>query len=329
VIARTCDQLLTEHRRRNASLEAAKLGFVGVDGLDVYNISGPFGNPEDPGQVLIAGRVEARDSEHSTIRFFTETPSGEWVLVPTLPTFDLQDPFVSVHGGVLHLGGVEIVEDPAGLPGNPFQYRTVIMACPSLRAVRTVFTGPWGMKDIRLVDTQDGRLGVFTRPRHGADGRGRIGFTIIDSIADLTVERVESAPRLVDLFIAEEWGGVNHATLLDDGRLGILGHIAKLDDEGNRHYYAISFVVNPADSTWTDLTLHFERRDLPPGESKRRDLVDVVYPGGLARDRASATVYCGAGDAEAYQVRITLPFSGLNTRPAPPAVDADQLVHRV
>jgi hypothetical protein len=311
-MARTCDQLLAEHRRRDAPLEAAKLVFRGVDGLDVYNISSPFGNPDDPGQVLIAGRVEARDSEHSTIRFFTRTPSGEWVLVGTLPTLDLQDPFVSVHGGVLHLGGVEIVEDPAGLPGNPFQYRTVILCCPSLRAVRTSFTGPWGMKGIRLVDTQDGRLGVFTRPRHGADGRGRIGFTIIDSIADLTVERVESAPRLADLFIAEEWGGVNQATLLDDGRLGVLGHIATLDDEGNRHYYAMSFVLNPADSTWTDQHVLFERVDLPAGESKRRDLVDVVYPGGWAWDRRSATVYCGAGDAEAYQVTIPSPFPDLS-----------------
>ena len=314
-MARTCDQLLTEHRHRDAPLEAAKLVFVGVDGLDVYNISTSFGNPDDPGQVLIAGRVEARDSEQSTIRFFTEDASGEWVLVPTLPTFELQDPFVSVHGGVLHLGGVAIVEDPAGLPGNRYQYRTVIMACPSLWAVRTVFTGPWGMKDIRLVDDTDGRLGVFTRPRCGADGRGRIGFTTVDSMSDLTVERVESAPRLADLFITEEWGGVNHATLLDDGRLGVLGHIAAFDGEGGRHYYAISFVVNPADSTWTDLNLLFERRDLPPGESKRRDLVDVVFPGGLAWDRASATVYCGAGDAEAYRVTIALPFPGLSHAP--------------
>ena len=307
-MARTCDQLLTEHRARKPHIEAAKLTFVGVDGLDVYNISGPFSNPDDPGQVLIAGRVEARDSERSTIRFFTETPSGEWVLVRTLPTFDLQDPFVSVHGGVLHLGGVEIVEDPAGLPGNPFRYRTVILACPSLPAARPVFTGPWGMKDIRLVDTQDGRLGVFTRPRHGADGRGRIGFTIIDSMADLTVEVVESAPRLADLFIAEEWGGVNQATLLDDGRLGILGHIASFDDEGSRHYYPMSLVLDPADSTWIDLHMLFERRDLPAGESKRRDLVDVVFPGGLAWDRQGVTVYCGAGDAEAYQVTIPVPF---------------------
>jgi Protein of unknown function (DUF1861) len=307
-MVRTCDQLLTEHRARNAPLEAVRLAFAGVDGVDVYNISAPFRNPDDPDQVLIAGRVETRDSEHSTIRFFTEAPSGSWVLVPTLPTFDLQDPFVSVHAGVLHLGGVEIVEDLEGLPEDPFLYRTVIMACPSLRAARTVFTGPWGMKGIRLVDTHDRRLGVFTRPRKGADGRGRIGFTIVDSMADLTRELVESAPRLVDLFVAEDWGGVNHATLLDDGRLGVLGHIATFDHEGSRHYYPMSFVLNPADSTWTDLHMLFERADLPAGESKRRDLVDVVYPGGLALDRESATVYCGAGDAEAYQVTIRNPF---------------------
>ena len=304
---KTCAQLLTEYRNRNVRVEATKLVFVGVDGMDVYNICGPFTNPDDPGQVLIAGRVEARDSEHSTIRFFTETPSGEWALVATLPAFALQDPFISVHGGVLHLGGVEIAEDPSGLPGNPLQYRTVIMACPSLHAAHTVFTGPWGMKDIRLVDTRGG-LGVFTRPRGGTDGRGRIGFTIVDSLADLTVAAVESAPRLASMFIAEEWGGVNHAALLDDGRLGVLGHIATFDDEGSRHYYPMAFVLNPADMTWSDQQVLFERRDLPEGESKRRDLVDVVYPGGLVSDGESATVHCGAGDAESYRVKIPGPF---------------------
>ena len=159
---RTCRELLAEYRRPDRRVEATKLAFVGVDGLDVYNICAPFGNPENPAQVLIAGRVEARDSERSTIRFFTQTPSGQWLLVPGLPAFDLQDPFVTHLGGVLHLGGVEILEDPEGLPGNPFRYRTVIMACPTLRSARRVFTGPWGMKDIRLVDTGDGRLGVFT-----------------------------------------------------------------------------------------------------------------------------------------------------------------------
>ncbi|MGB7981279.1 MAG: DUF1861 family protein [Candidatus Nanopelagicales bacterium] len=314
-MARTCDQLLTEYRARRTPPEAAKLTFAGVGELDVYNISAPFGNPDDPAQVLIAGRVEARHSEHSTIRFFTGTPGGEWTLVATLPTFDLQDPFVSVHGGVLHLGGVEIVEDPAGLAGNLFQYRTVILACPSLHAARPVFTGPWGMKDIRLIDARGGRLGVFTRPRHGADGRGRIGFTLIDSMADLTVQLVESAPRLADLFIEEEWGGVNHAILLDDGRLGVLGHVATFDGDGNRHYYPMSFVLNPADATWTDLRVLFERRDLPPGESKRQDLVDVIFPGGLSWDRQHATVYCGAGDAEAYRVTIPIPFPALSAAP--------------
>ena len=289
----TCRELLAEYRRPDRRVEATELAFVGVDGLDVYNISAPFGNPENPAQVLIAGRVETRDSERSTIRFFTETPSGQWLLVPGLPTFELQDPFVTHLGGVLHLGGVEILEDPEGLPGSPFRYRTVIMACPTLRSTRRIFTGPWGMKDIRLVDTGDGRLGVFTRPRHGADGRGRVGFTRIDSVAELSEELVESAPRLADLFVAEEWGGVNHATLLEDGRVGVLGHVATLDDEGIRHYFPMSLVFDPADSTWTDQRLLFERRDLPAGVSKRRDLVDVIFPGGWTWD--GAHVRCTAG----------------------------------
>jgi len=46
-----------------------------------------------------------------------------------------------------------------------------------------------------------------------------------------------------------------------------------------------------------------------PGESKRPDLMDVVFSGGLVRDgQGKARLYAGISDAEAQVMTIDDPF---------------------
>ena len=63
------EDLHVEFRKKikeQAVYTAEKLVFSGVDSRDVYNITAPF---VDNGKKIIAGRVEERDSEHSTVIF--------------------------------------------------------------------------------------------------------------------------------------------------------------------------------------------------------------------------------------------------------------------
>lgn len=298
----TTERLLAEYRRRaDGPLSVERLAFDGVGDRDVYNPSGLFSDAT--GRELIAGRVEERSSEWSKVVVF-ERIAGRWQVVPDAAALDLQDPFVFHHAGTRYLGGVEITEVD-GEGGEPvFAWRTVVLDHSDLSRPTRVFTGPWGMKDLRFVDLADGRLGVFTRPQGGEDGRGRIGFTTVESLAALTIDDVAAAPRLERLFVPEEWGGVNHAWLLADGRLGVLGHIAAFDDRGARHYHPISFAFDPATSEYTEPRILFERRDLPDGPAKRDDLRDVIFPGWADASRDPALVVCGASDAEVFAVEL-------------------------
>jgi hypothetical protein len=300
--------LLAEYRdRAEVPLTSHRLRFGGVDGLDVYNVSGVFTDATgaSAGRDLIAGRVEARDSEHSVVVIFAKDDDDTWHAVAGAARLALQDPFVFVHAGARYLGGVEIAEE--SVDGTPvLRWRTIIFDHRDLAAPVVAFEGPWGMKDLRFVDLADGRLGVLTRPQGGEDGRGRIGFTIVDSIEALTLADVEAAPRLEDLFIVEEWGGVNHAWLQPDDRIGLLGHIACFDDAGDRHYYPMTFTLDPVTRDYTAPRMLFERRDLPPGASKRPDLDDVIFPGWVDVNAPEPVVYCGVGDAEAYRVTLAM-----------------------
>lgn len=313
---RTCAQLLKEYRESGLSGQSngnkgKKLNFLsgedflGKDGKkkDIYNITAPF---EWEGKVYLAGRVEERESEYSQAVFFERRTEG-WAPVLQAPVLKLQDPFVTKIDGFLVVGGVEVFPDRANK--DRLCWRTVFYKGARLSGLAEFLKGPEGMKDIRLLQLRDGRILTAVRPQGEMGGRGKIGFIIVERLEELTKERIQAAPVLNGQFINEEWGGCNEMHLLSNGRVGILSHIACFDKAGNRHYYATCFTYDVDTGEFTPMKLISERRDFAPGESKRPDLEDVIFSGGLVRRKdGKAELYCGVGDAEAQMRVIEDPF---------------------
>lgn len=301
---KTCDALLLEYELGGRlAADPLKLEFRGVDGQDVYNIAAPF---EDEGEPVIAGRVESRDSERSRIVFFVER-DGVWTPREGAPTFALQDPFHTRIGGELVLGGVEVYPHPQR--EGALAWRTVFYKGASIADLEPFFTGPDGMKDLRLVELSDGGVGVFTRPQGDKGGRGKIGYARATSLSELTLRLIEDAPLLDGQFGDGEWGGANELHPLAGGLVGVLGHIACFDEQGDRHYYPMAFAFDPATGRYSDIELIATRRRFLPGEAKRSDLVDVVFSGGLIRrPDGTAHLYAGISDAEAHRLTIVDPF---------------------
>jgi hypothetical protein len=301
--AQTCEQLLEEFTSKAQPTNPEKIIFSGIGENDVYNISAPF---EDAGELVIAGRVESRDSEHSKVYFFVER-NGEWVPRENAPVLELQDPFYTRIAGELVLGGVQIFPHPTNT--GQLGWRTVFYKGQSIAGLQEFAKGPDGMKDLRLVELKDGSIGVLTRPQGEKGGRGKIGWARIASLAELTIDVVNEAPLLEDQFIDEQWGGANEPHLLANGLVGVLGHIASFDEEGNRHYYPMVFVLDPETGAFSDMELIATRSHFLPGPSKRQDLVDVVFSGGLVRKQnGTADIYAGISDAEAQKITIVDPF---------------------
>lgn len=165
------------------------------------------------------------------------------------------------------------------------------------------------MKDLRLVELSEKEILVFTRPQGEVGGRGKIGTVIISKLEELTHEVIDSAV-LLDQFIDEEWGGVNAAYSLADGKIGILGHIASFDDAENRHYYSMTFTYDPETKEFSPMSLLATRSMFMPGEAKRPDLVDVVFSGGLTFNEVAQeiTLYVGISDSHAQKIVLANPF---------------------
>lgn len=318
-VPQTCDQLVEEYETR-PQIQGEILKFEGVDDKDVYNITAPFWYKDEQ---YIIGRVESPDTDSdSQISFFKKT-GDHWTLDESMPSLDLQDPFMTKIDGDFVIGGVEVYPDPTEEYPDQTAHRTVFYRGSELENLEKVAEGPENMKDIRLKQLSDGRIAVFTRPgsifTRPEDGvGGKIGYTEIDSLNDLTPEIINSAEIIEELFCDDEWGGVNEIHVLDDGRLGILGHIARIDEKDNKHYYAVTFEFDPQTKEVSNLKIVGIRDDFPEGKKKVVDqtksedyLRDIVFSGGLVTTpkKDKADLYVGLSDAEAGHKKIDYPFS--------------------
>ena len=301
-----------EHTR--TVYERAKLAFHGVKGYDVYNCSIPF---QWAGKTFLFGRVERRaEWARSWVRLFEMTGKDDWTLVSGSMIYQLEDPFITRLGGNLVLGGTH-VRYKAGALDTYFCY---FYRGVDLHDLYYFTTGPEGMKDIRLVELADGRIGVFSRPRNEEIRRrfgseSQIGFAVIERLDDLTHDVIEHAPYIPGLFADGEWGGCNHAYQLETGKIGVIGHkcYATMDSNGvnTSVYLNVSFVFDPANHKFEDFKIIGTRPCYPDGSAKRPKLSDCAFTSGIVmRPDGRADLYSGIGDTEEGRIAIDYPFAG-------------------
>lgn len=282
------------------------LKFNGVGDRDVYNITAPF---MIAGCSYIAGRVEERAHwANSETVIFKKNKFDIWDSVLAAPMFKLEDPFVTTIGGELILGGVEVYLDPTA--EDSIGFITVFYRGETIEGLKRFSVGPKQMKDIRLVELADGKIGVFSRPQGKIGGRGKIGFTIVNDIEAVTAENIKQAPLIKGLIPDDDgWMGTNQALLLENGTIGVLGHIAYEDARGQLHYCAIAFRFNPKTLEHTPPKIIARRENFPPGPAKNSKLRNVVFPGGIRyKSDGSCDFYLGLSDVQARRVPIRNPF---------------------
>jgi len=305
--ARPCLDLYEEYTRdkRRRPIKAGKVRFGTRTRKDIYNITAPFVHGSNK---YIAGRVENRHDEISRVWLFVES-NGKWIKSPDTPEFlRFQDPFLTRVGEEIILGGVQIDTNPLD-ENQIICWRTLFFRGKNFNEMKLFARGPNGMKDIRIVSLNDGKIAVFTRPQGEIGGRGKIGYVCINSLDELNEKNINRAQIYHSHFVAEEWGGVNEVHVLKNGLLGVLGHIARFDDEGNRHYYPMVFAFDPESMAHSSVKIIACRDDFLSSPAKRGDLYDVVFSGGLIRQGdGTAVLYAGVSDATAQWLVIPDPF---------------------
>lgn len=287
--------------------------------FSVYNPSAAFINPPDRYRAV---RVDCLDDDRTKSVIFKHTDDG---LEPYPErTFDLEDPFASNFDGEIVFGGVKVNKSRNSKGEVVSNWRTILYRGKTIPELEPFFTGPDGMKDIRIGKGSKGRIGVYTRPRNpwneSLGGLGQIGYREFESLDQLEKAGtasldIHNAPLLSSFrFPVGEWGGVNHVQVVNNGEYqgwnALLIH--KAFRATARHYSAGALLHDPTTGRIIDLGTLVKRSDLPPGpwkgKEKSRDLEDVFFPGELIIEKDKLKVIGGAGDAQVMEVEIPIPL---------------------
>ena len=316
-----------EKQKQEKVYESVKLTFHGVEGFDVYNCSIPF-TWED--KEYIYGRVEKREEwARSWVRLFEKTGKDEYTVVRDHMIYQLEDPYISIVQGELTLGGTHVRKRS----GEIDTFYGYFYRGKDINDMLYFTTGPDFMKDIRLVELANGKVGVFSRPRNKEIeekyGSGAmIGFAVIDSLDDLTDEVILNAKPIEGIFEKGEWGGCNQAYMLSNGNIGIIGHqsfvqpvedaseesasrdITKPSKNDLQVYVNIAFEFNPETFEVTNRKVIGTRSCYPEGPSKLPSLIDCTFTSGIVlREDGKADLYGGMSDVEEGRITIDYPFS--------------------
>ena len=312
-------ELKARFEEENASImgQGILLDFAGAEGYDVYNCCAPF---TANGKEYIFGRVEKRNEwANSKVMIFSRTEGDRWEYVEHSGFLQLEDPFVSFIHGQIVLGGTHVRKKQSKVESySCYFYKTDISTFTGDLKEFTYFTsGPNKMKDIRLVELADGRIGVFSRPngrRFENGAYSAVGFNIINSLDDLNAEIIESGEYIQGLFGEGEWGGVNQAILLENGKLGIIGHMSynDTDKDGQRQsvYCNCSFVFDINDRSCENFKIIGTKSCYAPCPPKLDRLADCAFTSGVVkRSDGRYDLYSGAGDTHEGRIVIDDPFA--------------------
>lgn len=294
---------LLENYKKGNIIKHNKLNFKGIKNFSVYNPSAQFNYQN---KVYVFGRVEKREEKSNSLVILFEKVGSFWRPEFKFKSLKLEDPFIAFIDNKFILGGTEVKKI---IFSRKVKFRTVFYSGKNIFSLKRFFNGPFGMKDIRLVQLNSGKIAVFTRPIGGKFKRGRIGFTIINSLNKLTIKVINEA-KIIQIPLSEyEWGGVNDIIIINENLLGILAHFACFRGKfKEKFYYPISFCFDVHEKKAFDFKILFTRADLPFGESKDSFLYNVIFPGGIMK-HGNFKISVGVGDCEAYEIILKNPFN--------------------
>lgn len=287
--------------------DSVLLTFEGVEGFDVYNTSVPF---EYEGKTYIYGRVEKRNEwARSWVRLFEKTAPDTFTLKTNSMIYQLEDPYISFIGSEIVLGGTHTRFSKGELE----TYYGYFYRGTDLGDLRYFTTGPDFMKDIRLVELKDKRIGVFSRPRseeikkkYGSESL--VGFTTINSLDELSAGVIESAVPIENLYNHGEWGGCNQCYCLSDRLIGVIGHHCYVDGD-LPVYMNVAFVFDVAEHKLVENKIIGTSKCYPDHPAKKYITSDSAFTSGIVmREDGLVDLYSGVGDTCEGRITIDDPF---------------------
>lgn len=324
-ISPTYWELIEKYKKSPHHSKGQLLHFDGIGDKDIYNAT----VIEDHGKLYIAARVESRDSDwmvpekyDAQVMFFEKQQYGPWIPVTNAPLFaPMEDPFSAwIHDDdgsrKLVFGGVILDRST-----QPPTVATVFYKGDNIFTLeKEPFAKIPMMKDIRLVERiHKKEIIICTRPQIVGNNTGRIGVIKINKLSQLKEDNIWDACIDFNQVAQGSWIGSNKLYLIEQKnskkeQIGVLGHVATVDENGGQHYAAMTFTFDaddPCDQDYPEAIPQIlaTREDFEAGPAKTDILHDVVFPASLEHTQdGMVKLYAGLSDSRLGCILVPDPF---------------------
>lgn len=353
--AKSCDQLYFEYKERCEKEGEPKGDLLDFNTKqDIRKITPPFSTDNtdtstiaveratitfNPSPIIQKGpthlfvRRESCELD-SEIVLHKEDVDGHCAIDEEISPFPGQDPFDCGVIQEAHIFGNVVVWPDLNNPDET-HYKTVFrrykenfseITDENGKITEPFAFGPEKMKDIRLVDRENGKIGVLPRPqKENFGGLGKIGYFEIDSLDELEealakYDAEEDQSTLIQgICIDAEWAGANQVWNLGEDQIGVFGHIArsrpknpnKPEGPKVKDYYGITFEFNPETRQASNVQMVITSRSFPVIEPTKTDLGEVYFMGGVKElnKLGPNIVYGAVADEAGTKASIKYPFS--------------------
>lgn len=193
------------------------------------------------------------------------------------------------------------------------------------KGLKAVAKSPLLCKGLHLSENpDDGTIDGFIRRQGEGFASGKVCYFKMKTMEELqgVMDNLDTAAETIEMFAPKEWGGINDLHRLPDGRLGVVGHIARfrIDADGKevRDYYVTSAIFDPKTKQMSELKIIMTMDDLKDEkgnlikaqfEPKRADLDNVLYPTNSVLEGGKLTIYVGAKDAKPFVFSVKNPWA--------------------
>lgn len=271
--------------------------------IDHYNVSEPI---EVAGQELMLTREEERSSENSVVKAYIHNKEKDiWQpMTEVRPMAGYQDP--SYLGEIKGQKCFCATNTQVNEKNEVINYWAELFAINGdLNHIEQVAKGPEKSKLLHLIQTGPEEIDGFIRMQGGEFGRGKICHFQIREMDDLqnVLDNIGAQTEIIDIFDKDEWGGFNDLHLLPDGRVDVLGHIARLvkdeKDQDKKEYYVFSAIFDPKTNLVSELKIILSRGDLPvEAEPKKPEVENVLYPNNSVLEDDKRHIYTSISDSK-------------------------------
>lgn len=288
------DLLFDFRHKAKSEIQTNEVSFVGKDANQILSTTASFEINQET--FMIASIKDS--NQFSKLVLLKKDTGFLYHVEEDLNIFNVNYPHLAMIHNQYVLEGVLRIDEN--------NKQSCLYVGPNLKSLELKVVFPPFIKSVRVFEYSN-KIHAFYTVSGQNYGTGKIAHAAYNSFDEMKQSSFNNIQVFSNHFISGESGGINDIHILQNGLIGIVGHITYTDSYDTEHSYPCAFAFNIDNNKSTKLKIILEKSSLNLSSTKKY-FTDKIHTSGLIR-RANnrASLYIET-DQKIYSIIFDDPF---------------------